>query len=661
MSFVECQNSDFGLIDFLSKRMSFQGQDFLRLLIHHFGKISALEINIEKALDGFIKSLDAFQNDCGETNEDFKRIFESSNAISMEISTIFSEHSLEVDDVLRNRKSISRTKKWLIFELSDEKSTDQNALKYVGAFCSLSIGGFKLAKNLEQTILRLVQDGKEFLSEKAQKDLARLLNRANQTFGVKEKSFLEIIRIHYFFKNYYASDKERQSVADWKSLTASEFLSATKDIYEKVENGQITALIHGLALVVGLPVPLTMQVPILNQHVEDWIITLDINNGLILFDLDAIFENGAKPKNSVDSYEQSTNILVKPLPMFLRDALLKIYLQNHGAVTVADLEAKNDVANHSNRIGRLLNSTGKLAISYCKIDPFHAAVLSGDFRGITTSKNYYRRTTRQTVWDTSNRFFNSIGWGESVPIVDGLAFGSRVVVKDDVVSGLFAHLAQSVETQRPPSRASVEQLLNFHHAFCNYTATFTIFCLALRNANPLRILASDYDHDKRFILVDDKHVLGPASAMPVAVCISLESQMTYWHAHCASLATRLEKLNYPDKKFINLLNGVVDQKDTPLFFNSEAPYIVSVADISATWNVSLVENFSRHFWESRFNEVGVSSRFSGAQLRHQSSGVLSWASDSDFVLLEFIDSISSAQEKVLNELHVFAIHGLSKR
>ena len=117
MSFVKCQNSDFGLIDFLSKRMTFQGQDFLRLLIQHFGKISALEINIEKAVDGFIKSLDAFQNDCGETNENFNSIFRSSNAIKMEIASILNEHSLQVDDVLRNKKSIARTKKWLIVEL----------------------------------------------------------------------------------------------------------------------------------------------------------------------------------------------------------------------------------------------------------------------------------------------------------------------------------------------------------------------------------------------------------------------------------------------------------------------------------------------------------------------------------------------------------------
>jgi len=45
MSVINTQKSDFGMIDFLIKRMTFAGQDFLRLLIHKFGEVCAFQVS----------------------------------------------------------------------------------------------------------------------------------------------------------------------------------------------------------------------------------------------------------------------------------------------------------------------------------------------------------------------------------------------------------------------------------------------------------------------------------------------------------------------------------------------------------------------------------------------------------------------------------------
>jgi len=581
--------------------------------------------------------------------------------VKSEVSIFTDDNSLSFEFVMRNRRSIKSFKKWILIEVSSDLEGDDEALKYVGAFCCLLLGEYKLPKQLENTILRLLNDGKEFLNDKAQKDLARILNQACQNFGVRGKSFPSQVRSHYHFKNFYASAKERQSVLDWRAMTISEYLSATTQIYKKIIDGNLDALISALALILGLPKHLVIQVPFLSKYSDDWIIAIDLEQGLVLFDLAQIFPDGAKLRNEVESFEQSSNILVKPIPKYLKDELLKLYLRKSEAKSLRDVIGVFDDNVDCNQMSRLLNTTAKFAINSCGIDAFNAAVISGDFRGIATAKTYYRRTTRQTVWHSSNHFYKAIGWGESVDFIDGLAFGSQVVVKDEVLTGVFAHLSLNLNKLRPSNRCGVERLLEFHNVFCNYTATFTIFCLALRNANPIGLLSNDFDEDRRFIVIDDKHVIGTASALPVAVTNSLAIQLSYWRVHCAVLLKRLKKVNYTDQKFILLLKGVVDYQKSSLLVMSEKPYAVSVVRVATSWNATLVGNFGRHFWESKFAQVGISSRFSAAHLRHQSSGALSWAGDSDFVLVEFTKAISSAQEKVLNDLKVMPIHGLSKR
>lgn len=663
MCLIESTDVDFGVIDFNLKRMTFDGQDTLRLLIASLGEFKPLEVKLDSSLRGLSKALSAFNEFCDGTNDIHDQLRRSIELATLEIEEICKEHSISYFTVLTSQRNGKQIRKWSLIEACDDLNSS-NLLKYVGAFFSLLLTRRKVAAQAEDILWRLIKNGEDSLVNSSQKALARMLYRGQQIFAGESKTFVARVRSHYFFQKHYSSSKDRQTINDWRSMTRAEYMATTAELHERVGSGCVEALVNSLSLIIGLQPDLVLDAPILSHHLDDWLIVIDISKGIVLFDLSEIFPNGAKPSDSAGDihYEKSSTVLVKPLPQFISEALQKLYKSIPDAQDIKSLLGLDHSKNKtSNKITRLIKTTAIFATRYCKIDPFDACILSGDFRGVASAKAYYRRTTRQASWRAANSFYATIGWGGAVEKVDGLAFGSRVVAKDEVVSSIFMDLSNRVNQVRPSNRCGVKKLLEFHNAFCSYTATFTIFCLALRDANPISLLSQDFHELRNYIIVNDKNVLGEASALPVAITPALSEQLTYWRIHCGKLLARLEERNFSDKKFINYLKGVVQYKESPLFVMTYSPYTVSVSGIAKTWINPLVENFARHFWESKFLQVGVSSRFSAAHLRHQVSGVVSWASDSDFVLREFLKVITAAQEKVLQELDIVPVYGLSRR
>ena len=662
MNSIECLDEDFGVIDFNLKRMTFEGQDAMRLFIDRFGAFDPDEVKLDSALRGLGNAQQAFVEYCGETNEAHRQLRQAIELAIAEVEVIRAQHSLSYVTASISERHAREIRKWKLIEACDDLNPDNATLKYVGVFSSLLLSGRNVTASVENALWRLIRDGEEALVNSEPKAIAKLLNRGRDLFSEEPKSYASRVQSFYFFQKTYSSNKDRQLITDWSSMTHGEYLNVAAKLLQGVEQGSNEALIDALSLVMGLPPYIVLHTPILSHSLDDWIIVIDVSNGTVLFDLSEIFPNGAKAKIGTNHFEKSSSTLVKPFPKFIGKSLQELHRKNPDAKDIKSLigvEPKKTKT--SNQLARLVKTTAPFAVRYCQIDPFDACVLSGDFRGIASAKAYYRRTTRQASWNAAQTFYAAIGWGKCVPFVDGLAFGSKVVVKDEVVTEVFTHLASNVESLRPSSRCNIKKLLEFHKAFCNYTATCAIYCLALRNSNPIPLLSSELQESKNYIIIDDKHVLDEASALPVAITPTLLKQLAYWRIHCAKLLARLQAENFCDKKFMNLLKGIVEYKESSLFVVADRPYTVSVASVASSWNIPLVENFSRHFWESKFSKVGVSSRFSAAHLRHQVSGVLSWASDSDFVLREFIKVISSAQEEVLQDLHIAPLHGLARK
>ena len=650
---------DFGLCDLVMQRMTFDSQDFLRLLISRLGSINNAQVNLNDVLRGLTKGVDSFAGSYLEMTDGFNAFYKKINALSNEVSAIYEHLQLPESTMFRSKLNL---RKWDILERAAYEDIDAEALRYIGAYYCLIINQEKVNKNTHQHIYKFISGEKEFLSESAQKELAHTLSRAGKIYSAS-KSFEETIKGYFYYRQLYANDKQRQSANCRDTVSSSEYIYLAGKLYVAARNFNSHAIAVITSSIVGLPLHLCLQLPVLENYLSDWMLGIDITSGLIKVDLDQIFTGKATPRDHHALYKESSPILVKPLPKFLHEIFNQLLQHNRQAKTIADLLHSEDVQTSSPEFNKskFINSVARFAIHSCRIDQYEACLIANDFRSIPASKTYYRQTTRQKVWEASSTFYHKIGWGEPVDYQDGLSSGSRMVSKDEVIVKIFTDLENVLEKTRPSNRASIQTLLDFHNQFCAFTATFTIFCLALRNANPIKILSSDFDSNRSFLLLDDKHVMGEASKQPVVITSSLSTQLKYWRIHCQVLLLRLKHLEYHDKKFINILDAVVSQNNASMFVMSAAPYSVSVATIAKFWAVPLVENFSRHFWESKFSEVGVSARFSSAQLRHQVSGNLNWGGASDLVLLQLVKNISDAQEKVLAELSISPKHGLAKK
>lgn len=650
---------DFGLCDLVMQRMTFDSQDFLRLLISQLGSMNSTPVNIKAVIRGLIKAIDSFDNNYSGMTNEFYDFQKKVNAFSNEVTEIYENLQLPESVMFKSRLSL---RKWDILERTAYEDMDVEVLRYIGAYYCLIINQQKVNKNTHLHIYKFISGEKEYLSESAQKELAHTLSRAGKIYSAS-KSFEGTIKGYFYYRQLYANDKQRQSVNDWHTVSSSEFIQLAGNLYAAAVDFDLRAIAVITSAIVGLPLHLCLQLPVLENYLSDWVLGIDISSGVIKFDLDQIFPGKAKPRDHHALYKESSPILVKPLPKFLHEIFKQLLHQDKQAKTIGDLLQSQKVQTnlHEFNESKFINSVARFAIQTCNIDQYEACLIANDFRSIPASKTYYRQTTRQKIWETSSAFYQKIGWGEPVSYIDGLTIGSRMVSKDETVVKIFTDLGDVLESLRPSNRANVSTLLKFHDQFCAYTATFTIFCLALRNANPIRILSADYDSNRDYLLLDDKHVMGDASKQPVVITSSLSTQLQYWLIHCQRLLLRLNHLKYQDKSFIKMLERVVEQKNSSMFVMSTAPYLASVADVAKFWTVPLVENFARHFWESKFSEVGVSARFSSAQLRHQVSGNLNWSGASDLVLTELVKKISVAQEKVLADLCIYPNHGLSKK
>jgi hypothetical protein len=652
-------NVDFGLCDLVMQRVTFESQDFLRLLISQFGAMNNTPVNINAVIRGLIKAIDSFANNYSEMTNEFYDFQKKLNVLSNEVIKIYENLQLPESTLFKSRSCL---RKWEILERTAYEDINDGVLRYIGAYYCLNINQQKINKNTHQYIYKVISGEKEFLSELAQKDLARTLIRAGKIYSAS-KSFEGTIKGFFYYRQLYANDKQRQSVNDGNTVTSSEFIQLAEKLYASAIDFNLHAIAVIISTTSGLPLHLCMQLPVLDNYLSDWALGIDISSGVIKLDLDKIFPGKAKPRDYHALYKEASSILVKPLPKFLHGVFQQLLNQIKQVKTIGDLLQSEKIRTKSSGFNesKFINSVARFAIKSCGIDQYEACLLANDFRSIPASKTYYRQTTRQKIWETSHIFYQKIGWGEPVSYIHGFSIGSRMVSKNQNIVKIFADLSDFIEKMRPSNRANVLTLLKFHDHFCAYTATFTIFCLALRNANPIRILSADYDANRDYLLIDDKHVMGDASRQPVVITSSLSTQLKYWRIHCQALLLRLNHLKYQDKNFIKMLEGVVRQNHSSMFVMCAAPYSASVAAVAKFWTVPLIENFARHFWESKFSEVGVNSRFSSAQLRHQVSGNLNWGGASDLVLIELVSKISIAQEKVLAELDITPNHGLTKK
>lgn len=663
----------FGQTDFIYNQISLDGKDGLRLLSSKLGEVNFAPISIKVAIEGMLICTERFVNELSDPNETCKKMINQITLLNEEIHKVPNIECLNISSLT---KTESKFRKWHVFQIIAYSSTTISplTLEITGAYLLMLLGDFKVSQSVPKIIHKLINSGPEILTEKETKAIARLhlIAKLNlSTYKTAESyegslDFSKLLPFIYKQKVYFADAKSRQGALDFKTLAINDFLEIASQLRTSSESGNVYALKVVIASFIGIPFKYINQVPLQFANDADWDLVVDIENGVIKFDLELVAPHGVATYG--DEYVQANKILVKPLPSFVHRCLqAHISKKTNTANSIGEL--LNDENNHDKGSleydisAKFINSLSRIAVQQSQVDPFHACLIACDFRIIPNSKTYYRQTSRQEIWESSAQFFQSIGWGDPVVLIDGLNFGSQAVLTDDCISRLFENLAFRVNELRPSNNCqNIERLIEFHNTYTELSATMAIFCLALRETILIPIYANEVLADQTYLLINDKNVHGSASLQPVTINPILSEQFKLYRIHCKSLLKRLSSIDKcVNSNLTPALTAISDQANTPLFISSTHPNGISTSFLSKGWPEKLVPNFGRHYWETCFPKLGITGRESSAHLRHQTSANLNWSATSDLLLDVLIDRVGSAQAKQMQTLKISAVHGLSKR
>lgn len=650
----------FGQVDLIYSHMPPARQDFLRLLITKFGNLKFALVNIQESLSGMLFSLNAFAEST-QHNHVLVELLDEINLLLRELQRITQIHQFPKFSIRKKRKAWI---KWQIFEFVEiqHKNISNENFEVLGAYLFCLLIDQKTNSQLPTILFKLLEHGHERLNEKEFRTLLKLESAARlaaigEDASEEQLPFHKRIMFYYKQKIFFADPKRRQAVIDYKAYPIEDFKLKCIKIREQIQTKEalVNGVFHLLSMFSNLPLKYVLDIPVYENATDDWALALCVNEGTLLFDLSVIAPDGLKMLS--DGYKKSSQVLIKPLPLFLSKAISEqVFLSAGQPKTLGDIFGRTLAFDEINST-KLINTFSVFAAQ--TVDMVMAGFLANDFRIFPTSKIYYHQSSRQEVWNASREVFQQLGWGEPVNYINGLNIGSSAVLTNQAVSGLFDYLAKNVESSRPSNNAGIQRLLNFHEQFTNYCATLSIFCLSLRNANPISIFADQVLYKNNFITLNDKNVHGAASLQPVTICKILREQYALYHAHCQSLLRRLEKSD--DLKYLSLvkkLTAIADCHHTLLFVTKNSLGGLSSGEVAAAWPFEIPENFGRHYWASVFKSLNITDREISAHLRHQVASNLNWAGDGDLVLSKLVERIDDAQTQQLARLDISAIPGL---
>jgi len=645
----------FGQVDLIHDHLSLPRKDFFRLLTALLGGTSQAPVSVSAAIEGMCYALTAFVDNSTE---------------QLNLLTDLELLKSEIDNAklislphFNPRRKRAKWIKWQLFEYVRllVKSQTNPDLKYLGIYLFCLLKGVKHNKQIPAMLFKYLKSGEGLLKDKELRTLLRMELNAKSYLADKEESFSESfeekVSFHFQNKIHYADTKTRQSVYDRKAYSPGEFEFLCRQLKSMTVDTELSkaASLTLIAMMSNLPIGYIQDIPILEYAGDEWAIALSITEWVIYFDLSIIAPGAANLVG--EQFVPASQVLVKPLPLFLAKVLQEHLSEAPGAIrTIGDFIG-SDVRLPDMRPSKLVNTYAKYASD--KVDLFVGGLLANDFRGFPKSRIYYAQVTRLEVWKASQMVFDSLGFGETVTVVKGLNIGSSAVLADQAITKLFSELANRVEEARTSNNAPLERVLFFHEKYTAYVATLTIFCLALRDANPIDIQSNQVLQGQKFLIVNDKEVHDDASPQPVTICQILHEQFGLYRAHCVALLIRLNKAKDPAfNKFKQSLESVLAGDARSIFITPTALKGFSSTEVSSAWSIKAPLNFGRHFWASNFRHLGISDREISAHLRHQQKGNLNWSTDSNLILSSFIQRVDEAQTQKLWELGIHAIPGL---
>ena len=468
--------------------------------------------------------------------------------------------------------------------------------------------------------------------------------------------------------------RHRQGILDHSHLSPTMVVEAAKALRSAVVDGCDDSALAILAFLSGLPLRATHRIP-LSGVSDDWVIELDVEDGILRTDLAQVFTNAARPREG-SAHRPAGRVIAKPLPLFLADALVKRLNEIPDARCVADLlpsascngsrvALTNDTFGIEPSIARFVRSAAGFAIQH-GIDRLAAAALANDFGIIPISKLYYCHVDRQETWDAARKTYDFLSWGMPAAYSEGLAFGSEVAPTRNAIRAWYQWLRRELDRLKPGKNCKTESLLAFHNHFATASAAIMIFCLASRGTARIRITADSLSDGAESILLFDKRTGHLPRPLPVPLNAVVAAQAKLWRAHCRVFDQRLAKKGIADQSPIRQrLKAVANMACVEMFFlidHNLQPQSLGSHRLVRSWpaEFGFDDDFGRHFWESELRLAGIRSTDIDLLLRHQVVGIEGHRSTSDRSLKMSFNAIVAAQEQILAELGIETFAGLAK-
>lgn len=585
-------------------------------------------------------------------------------------------------------RRLRRHESWVLFLQIKNLESTPFVIEGVGAEIARAIAtGGTFSSSLARHLRQAIQSGDDLsLPESVPlKLLTTSLRNADKIFKSKgpvpnePKSPEEYAReVQQWFRNqvFYASDKAQQAVHHHRTQTPDQFIASARSLRERVESNDNLAAQICLGGLLHLRADLVAGIPLCDESTDpDSPISVDIDNGTLHFSVDLYANKGAalSTEAAPGAVHKASRVFVTPLPAFLSDYLTKKRNENPEAHFIGTLLPSDQPVT---KLSRTLDQVGMIAASYPRFintfapqgiaqgtDRYVVAVVTHDPRVVPTGKFFYSLCTREETWKASSKLFESIGWGDSTPIVPGLPGGSQVVPTPQTVAAWCIWMTKVVNAARPGREANRDSIDNFHTVYTLASASLVSCLLALRDRLELPLTGRSVAGCGKNLALGDKavgRIPGPRFVpLPTLVSELFESYLR----HLAAYDLALDEFGEPPTSTLRKrISAILAGTDTPLFFLTKKGKVTRLGsyELEQWWpkEFGMEGNGGRHFFQNALRFRDVFATEIDVYVRHCLRGIAPASSTSLRSMNSVVEKVVPAIDAIVAELNLVGPKGL---
>lgn len=629
--------------------------------------------NMAIAVEGFVKELVSPNQEILAQASNLKRLGDFCSKTANPI--------LDYTIPMRRMKNFQA---WQFF-MQDDRADQEVSRQKVVAGAALVLAIVEGARMSNELASLLVRSAKETLSVEQERAIARRSNKvlvqAARQFETDAKNvsnvpetFEDRLRSRFRSTLFNARDREHQAIADHRASSRVQMLEAAKQLRERAEGGEALALFLIVASLTNLPESIAIDLPLLRDAPEDWVMVVDIDSGCLKVSIDLYAPARATSKiSSSHSTLDAGDVVVIPLPTFAASALDEYAEEFPDSKTLGDLLGQSapqkfrpltsGASGIAATAARFRNGLGPLAIE-AKIDRYDASILLSNPLLTPTGKFYYARVTREAVWDAAKVLYDTLDWGLPTDFQPGLATGSRQVASDATVLAWASWLAEQLHACKLPRRYTLEKIIEHHNVLALVCASLSTFLLALRARKVLPITQAMITGGGLTVPIFDKRVGQFPGARPVPVCTLQGTVFASWSRHLQQMTQRLTNVDsVSSRDMLKRIHANLNPGYPAFFEINQRGRIdpIGTERIHAWWpeELGLARNFGRHFWQNRLREEGVQDTEIDAFVRHSVSGMDTASSISNVVTADWARRMIVVADHVVKDLGIGSIIDLT--